>query len=526
MVGRTFAKIYPNSLLMKSFIGGNDYLLVGFKGLEQLSLKHGTKNLPLLQRSPNLIVDDASVLYRLVVSDNLQELFGSGPVHNDDHPILEFLAPQRMHLREDTVDRNLASRRTLDDKIINVMKENLDVDGNIEFAKFALSVFAPFLEMVDLTEATAEQKTQYEDLLLDYSKNNIIESYDIFDGTDIKEAAIRNQIQALESKLPTLPNKLLSLILLTNAHAVLGDYDNAIRYCKHVLEYGDDPIEAYLNLGLFYMNADRVEEAIGAYKKVIEIDPENSQAYNNLGTLYEQKNQPQLARASYEEAIRITPDLAMAHFNVARLYMSAGAVDSALLSYERTLKFDPDYIPAYYRISQIYQMSGDIVKAMQILETLIKLQPDLKEAQVELHSLSQQMEQPKVSVQMPPRTAESDKSTDPRYYYNQAVMLIQKQKYREAIVDFERAIALKPDYLNAIIGLGAMFQNLEESKAAITHYKRALEVDPNHSGTYNNLAIVYYSERQYKLAIENAEKAKALGFKVDQAFLDELQKYR
>jgi tetratricopeptide (TPR) repeat protein len=162
------------------------------------------------------------------------------------------------------------------------------------------------------------------------------------------------------------------------------------------------------------------------------------------------------------------------------------------------------------------------------MEALLKIRPGLKEAQMEIKNLTVQMEQeqPKVSVQMPPRTAKSDKSTDPRYFYNQAVMLIQKQKYKEAIVDFERALSLKPDYLNAIIGLGAMYQNLSEYEAAIDQYKLALTIDPNHSGTHNNIAINYYTVRQYKLAITHADRAKALGFKVQQAFLDELSKYR
>jgi len=41
-----------------------------------------------------------------------------------------------------------------------VMKEVLDVDGQLKFARFMLSVYAPFEDMVDLSEATAEQKAE------------------------------------------------------------------------------------------------------------------------------------------------------------------------------------------------------------------------------------------------------------------------------------------------------------------------------------------------------------------------------
>ena len=528
MIGRTFTKVFPNSLLMKSFIGGNDYLLVGFKGLQQLSLENGYKNLPLLQKSHNLVVEDPRLMYRLIVSDNLSALFGSGPGHSDDHPVLEFLAPQRMHLVDKTVERNLASRKTLSDEIIEVMKEVLDVDGQLKFARFMLSVYAPFEDMVDLSEATAEQKAEYAEMLWEYGVNNTVQDYDMFESVGLRDTVIQAQIDQLTEKLPDLPNRLASFFILANAHAELGEFDQAIKYCRQIIEMGSDPIEAHLNLGLFCMNAGRNEEAIAAYNTVLELDPENSPAYNNLGTLFEQNEQPQLAKTSYEKALQIDPSLAMSHFNLARLYMGSGRIDSAMLAYRKTIELDPEYVPAYYRMSQIFQMSGDNHEAIIVLEALLKVRPDLKEAQAEIKNLTMEMEQerPKVSVQMPPRTAKSDKSIDPRYFYNQAVMLIQKQRYREAIVDFERALKLKPNYLNAIIGLGAMYQNLGEYEVAIDQYKRALAIDPEHSGTHNNLAINYYTVRQYKLAIEHADKAKALGFRVQQAFMDELAKYR
>jgi len=528
MIGRTFTKVFPNSLLMKSFIGGNDYLLVGFNGLEQLPLKNGYKNLPLLQRSPNLIMEDPRLVYRLIVSDNLPTLFQAGMGHSDGFPVLEYLAPQRMHLVDRTVEETLASRRTLSDEIISVMQEILDVDGQLKFARFMLSVYSPFDNMVDLTEATEAQKTEYAEMLLDYARSNALSDYEMFESVGLRDSVIQMQIDQLTEKLPHLPNRLASFYILANAHAEQGEFDEAIKYCRQIIQMGSDPVEAHLNLGLFCMNAGRNEEAIEAYNTVLELDPGNSHAYNNLGTLFEQTNQPLLARASYEKALDIDPELAMSHFNLARLHMNAGRIDSAMLAYRKTIELDPEYVPAYYRMSQIFQMSGDNEEAIIVLEALLKVRPDLKEAQVKIKNLSTEFEQdqPKVSVQMPARTAKSDQSTDHRYFYNQAIMLTQKQQWREAIVDFEKALSLKPDYLNAIIGLGAMYQNLKEYKSSIDAYKRALTIDPEHSGTHNNLAILYYVVKQNELAIVHADKALALGYRVQPAFLEEIAKYR
>lgn len=526
MIGRTFTKVFPNSLLMKSFIGGNDYLLVGFNGLKQLPLENGYKNLHLLQKSPNLTMEDPRLMYRLIVSDNLQSLFGSGPGHSDDRPALEFLAPQRMHLVDASVERMLSSRRTLSDEIIEVMQSVLDVDGQLKFARFMLSVYSPFEDMVDLTTASDAQKTEYVDMLIEYASNNALNDYDMYESMGLRDSVLHLQIDLLTEKLPSLPNRLSSFFILANAHAELGDFDEAIKYCRQIIQMGSDPIEAHLNLGLFCMNAGRNEEAIAAYQQVLELSPNHSQAHNNLGTLYEQSGQKPLAKTSYERALKYSPELAIAHFNLARLHMSSGVIDSALISFKRTIEIDPEYIPAYLRISQLHQMTGEVDKAISILESLLRISPNHREAQVQIKNLTTQMDQPKISVQMPKRTEESDKSTDPRYFYNQAIMLTQKQQWKEAIVDFEKALSLKPDYLNAIIGLGAMYQNLKDYDSSIEHYKKALVIDPEHGGTHNNLAILYYVVRKNELAIKHADKAVALGFKVQQAFLAELAQYR
>jgi len=229
---------------------------------------------------------------------------------------------------------------------------------------------------------------------------------------------------------------------------------------------------------------------------------------------------------SSEEKPPTNSEQAIAQFNLADQYMAMGFIDSALVHFKYTVSLDPEYILAYYRISQIYQMSGDLDNAYITLESLLKRHPELAEVQTAIKDLTVLMEKPKLSVQMPPRTAESDTSSDPRYFYNQALMLVQKQKYREAIIDFKQALLLNPDYLNAIIGLGVMYQNLSDYSLAIEQYKHALELDPDHGGTHYNMAVACFMMKQYPLAIEHADRAQALGFRVQQSFLDELSQYR
>ncbi|MEE9370220.1 MAG: fused MFS/spermidine synthase, partial [Sedimentisphaerales bacterium] len=99
LVGRAFEKVFPNSLLVLTAPSGagGDYLLVGFKGKGKLNLENAQQKLSYAQQSKNISIADARLLYRLIVCEDLRELFGRGPVNTDSWPRLEFAAPKLIH---------------------------------------------------------------------------------------------------------------------------------------------------------------------------------------------------------------------------------------------------------------------------------------------------------------------------------------------------------------------------------------------------------------------------------------------
>ncbi|NQV16423.1 fused MFS/spermidine synthase [bacterium] len=526
MVGRTFSKVFPNSLLMKTFIKGNDYLFIGFKGSDQLPIQNAIKNLPMLQNSPNLVLEDPRILYRLMVSDRLQKLFGKGPIHTDDKPLLEFMAPKRMHLKENSVDRNLAARRTLSEDIQDVLLQVADVEGQLNFARFMLSVYASFENMVDLSEISEEQHNQYTQMMLEYSRNTLTDNYKIYTEKKVREAAIENQIEIIKENLRTVPNKTESFMLLTNAYAHQNNYEEAIKYCKLVSEYEEDPIEAFLNLGLFYMQSGKKDEAIAYYEKVISMDPDNFEAHNNVGTLYESKMRFEDARREYDRAIQLGPDVPMAHYNLAGIYLEAGDLEKAFSACQEALGIDPEYLLAYSRLGKIYLERRQVDKAVAILEKALKIDPNWGTAQIQLRAIREKysgQRAPKPMITNVPKMGDKE---DPRYYYNRGVVAVQNQNYESAVNDFKQALKFNPEYLNALIGLGATYQALENLREAIVHYKNVLSLRPDHAGTHNNLAIVYSDVENYKLAIEHCDKALAFGFPVHPEFLKMLAQHR
>jgi spermidine synthase len=177
LVGRTFAKVFPNSLLLSATpsIGG-DYLLVGFKGENQLSLDNAKQNLPYARKSKNITLSDPELLYRLIVSENLQELFGEGAVNTDSRPRLEFAAPKLIYASDPMIEENIRSKKRVNTRTKEITEQLVtNVDKQIDFVSYTLSVHAPFKDMIDLSKATSSQKERFFKLIDRYCADSFID---------------------------------------------------------------------------------------------------------------------------------------------------------------------------------------------------------------------------------------------------------------------------------------------------------------------------------------------------------------
>jgi spermidine synthase len=69
MVTRTFADVFPNSILIKTYL--RDYLMIGFKGDNDLKLEVAQRNFQFAQKSRNMTLLNPKSIYGLVITEDL-----------------------------------------------------------------------------------------------------------------------------------------------------------------------------------------------------------------------------------------------------------------------------------------------------------------------------------------------------------------------------------------------------------------------------------------------------------------------
>ena len=80
-------------------------------------------------------------------------------------------------------------------------------------------------------------------------------------------------------------------------------------------------------------------------------------------------------------------------------------------------------------------------------------------------------------------------------------------KLKIAKENYEKAIALNPEYSKAHFNLAGVLHELEEFDASIQSYQKALLIEPGYAEAHNNLGNVYRESSELEVAIESYQKA-------------------
>ena len=354
MVGRTFAEVFPASLLLQTSPSGmgGDYLHVGLKGIEGLNLQYARSNLPGAGRSTNVSLSDPELLYRLIVSEDLPGLFGPGPVNTDRRPRLEFAAPRLLHYNDPAIVANIRSRGWCSPATKKIHRRlAADVDSRIDFSAYALSLHVPFPGMVDLSKTTEIQKDRYFRMMEEYCADNLIDET-ILESEDLKRRCRLARIASLERKIDGL----------------------------------SDRSDSYSYLGNLYFKEGRLEESIACFTRSLEESPDDASTLAKLGTALVRAGEFERAMARFSEALRIRPDLAEAHNSLGGILQRQGRLDEAIFHLRQAMRIRSDWIVPMNNLAWILATRGepgsrDPGEAVKLAERVCELggheRPDL-----------------------------------------------------------------------------------------------------------------------------------------------------
>ncbi|MDP2654823.1 MAG: tetratricopeptide repeat protein [Candidatus Omnitrophota bacterium] len=164
-------------------------------------------------------------------------------------------------------------------------------------------------------------------------------------------------------------------------------------------------------------------QALSFYSKAVTLGLKNAVIYNDMAVVYDQLGLQDKAEEYYMEAVRSNPDYLPPYTNLAYLYQEQGDDTRAAEFFRKRLEKAPPDDPWVARIE----------------EDFYRMNPQLKREKIERESreLHQEMVE-KARQEFVLQVIRADK------HFQNGQLLLTEKKFGEALVEFDRALALTP----------------------------------------------------------------------------------
>jgi tetratricopeptide (TPR) repeat protein len=175
--------------------------------------------------------------------------------------------------------------------------------------------------------------------------------------------------------------------------------------------------------------------------------------------------------------------------------LAAAQHDEALAEVNRALTIDPRHAPGWNIRGKTLLCMKRYEDALQSFDRALSIQPEFPEATANRLALF--------------REAHGNQNLANALCARGAVMA-QGMRYEDAIVHFDEALLVKPDFTDALCNRAAALYELGDLTEALRFFEIALSLDPSHALSWNNRGHALAAMRRFTEALESYEKALAL----------------
>ena len=291
--------------------------------------------------------------------------------------------------------------------------------------------------MLDTVRRYEHMVRQQETIFFDLEDfENIIDHY--VTSTRFEEA-----LQACEAALELYPFSTELLIDRAQVTAMRGDYADAERQIDHVATLDPENADVAVTRGIINTQRGNFAEAVAFFKEGLAQDEEREDIHFNLGLAFQSWQKYKSAAKHYKQSLRLNPDNETGVQELLQCLEVSDRLDEHEEFFTRFTDDDPYSATAWYNLGQYWYRCEKYEEAEKAFDFAVTISDDFYDAH---HWL--------------------------------ADALVCREKYREAILEFEKSYPAGEPSDEALCNIGECYEKLREWEPARRYYRQALEINP------------------------------------------------
>ncbi|NCS71780.1 MAG: tetratricopeptide repeat protein [Candidatus Magasanikbacteria bacterium] len=209
--------------------------------------------------------------------------------------------------------------------------------------------------------------------------------------------------------------------------------------------------------------ASLVANAVNDARFAADADTKNVETWETLAAMYMNarvfaKEANVWAQDALHNVVDLEPTNAIAHWRLGDTYLFAQEYDQAETWYKQAIALKPNHLQMYNSLSDLYESQDDLDKAIAVYEPIA-------------HLISQNSE---MSFAIG------------RLFYNRGM----GDDVEQAQLLWEQAVALSPNFSNALFSLGLLHEKNENMEKALDYYKQVQVLNPDNEDIQKKIRLL------------------------------------
>jgi tetratricopeptide (TPR) repeat protein len=258
-----------------------------------------------------------------------------------------------------------------------------------------------------------------------------------------------------------------------------------------------------------YLANHRIENAIEELNSVYMRQPNNTMALYALGHCYERLGKEAEAIEFYQDCLKFKNYLQLPRYRLAALYFKKQQLKKTIDEYKLLRDEYPEDITSLVTLGYLYIASHDYPNAIEAFNRAILIHPD------NFHYTDSDLEQLVRDGQLHEalelvNDLLNEQSDRADLMVKRGDILAMLGDTSEALLDYEQAGKLCPDFLEAAIKLGTLYLQNNKHEAAAKQFQEAIEINDKIVDAYIGLATAYKASNNKTQALSTLSLAAAI----------------
>ncbi|KAI9098268.1 import receptor [Phlyctochytrium arcticum] len=386
-------------------------------------------------------------------------------------------------------------------------------DAVLEDCTAALKLDSTYVKALNRRAQAYEHTEDWTAALNDYTVMCVLEEFkneSVLGSTDrvLKSLAQNKAKELMSTKLQKLPSDTFIAAYMDSFH--LTSSGSAVVLDHPVVEEGDELVKKSYQ-AVKDRNYNLADTEITAGIETGKLSPFFAPfAYNMRATFFFLRGNVDAAFEDLERSLELDPKNTNSIVKRASIFMERGELEKAIGEYDRAIGINPQDPDVYYHRGQVRSLTQDMVGAVEDYKKCMALDDTFVYAHIQMGVALYKMGELENANTTFEKASRKFKTSGEVFNYRGEIML-DTQNYEQAIINFDKAIALMPasplPHINkAILHL----QSKQDTAKAESECRKAIEVDPMCDMAYAQLAQLLLHQGKFEESLSAYDKAAEL----------------